>query len=844
MKRWILTLFCVSVFALHATFPTPFGTGGLLPTPQYVEAQAGAVAKGVGAVTGATKATKPAGATRSGAGSMLGGLGNILKDYKILIFTVLLVFGGLKALGIFFLQMSGSVFDVALNSTVSSFGNLPLLGYSLLTKFDELWTVFRDIANILILFTFIFIALATILNSHTYHMKTLAGRVILVAILLNFSLFFCKATIDVSNFFAYQFYQSISGVATQNMAAQNDPAKQKYCDDLAADLRSTWRAVDDTVAGTVNFAFSWFFFIDVPAETGRQKVERELRDKCGFTMEGSQKVGIAARFLDALALTKIYNGENKDEPSILDGMFSHLIFYMVRNTLGFFAVIGVTALFLYGGALLLIRLITLVLLSTISPLAFIAATLPKYKSYFDDWAKQFAKSAAFAPLFIILLWAILQIINGFGIGGSLKTNTADILTPSGGNAVIIGAFVINYIIILGLLYGAIRLANYISSQADGALFGASGLMRGWLNHGAGTVLGSPFRIAARGRDARIERENNNVKDAEKHLRGLALNGGSDADIKKAQEKLAAAKKRLEQKGDFRADSTLAQKLQKMGVNMGTAASKSMKEDLEKAKKATKEIDDMRADATRNAENKIASEKRNAPLTAAEQKLADANERASQANAALVDAVNKERVVPGDATSKTGEELRGAIEGFTSELEKHRTAEATIKADLAKATQNNDLTKAAALKTALGAKSEEIRAVKEKITEQTALLKPLVDRVSASAEAAPILKQIKDTMDAVADASSEQLRVKKLDREYEAREKELRRLGQDSATINMRKALSRIPDLAASPDRLEYTVNRALKKSDVVAKEDRQASEDAYRAARATRVEPPKADDKK
>ncbi len=73
------------------------------------------------------------------------------------------------------------------------------------------WALFRDLGNILLVFGFIAIGIATILDNVTYGAKKVLPKLLLVAILLNFSLFFTEFIVDTGNVFATQFYAQING---------------------------------------------------------------------------------------------------------------------------------------------------------------------------------------------------------------------------------------------------------------------------------------------------------------------------------------------------------------------------------------------------------------------------------------------------------------------------------------------------------------------------------------------------------------------------------------------------------------------------------------------------------
>ncbi len=76
------------------------------------------------------------------------------------------------------------------------------------------WKVFRDLSNIVIIFVLLVIGIATILQPYqgleNYGAKALLAKLIVVALLINFSLFFTQVIIDSSNLISLQFYNKIT----------------------------------------------------------------------------------------------------------------------------------------------------------------------------------------------------------------------------------------------------------------------------------------------------------------------------------------------------------------------------------------------------------------------------------------------------------------------------------------------------------------------------------------------------------------------------------------------------------------------------------------------------------
>lgn len=164
------------------------------------------------------------------------------------------------------LQFAGMLFDtlvyyviVAFGSTLSSLGLLNGTTGAITIG----WDVFRDLSNILIIGMFVFIAISTILGSKEYGYKRLVARVLIIAVLMNFSLLFTKLIIDGSNFTAFQFYNQMAG----QQATGTTTGTQQY-DIAAAFLKplgitsvfNTKAAITGFTQGTQTGASAGFMF--------------------------------------------------------------------------------------------------------------------------------------------------------------------------------------------------------------------------------------------------------------------------------------------------------------------------------------------------------------------------------------------------------------------------------------------------------------------------------------------------------------------------------------------------------------------------------------------------------
>ncbi len=72
------------------------------------------------------------------------------------------------------------------------------------------WSLVRDISNIVFIFILLYIAIGTILRLPSVDAKKMIGTLVVVALLINFSLFFTKIVVDTSNILANLMYSTIS----------------------------------------------------------------------------------------------------------------------------------------------------------------------------------------------------------------------------------------------------------------------------------------------------------------------------------------------------------------------------------------------------------------------------------------------------------------------------------------------------------------------------------------------------------------------------------------------------------------------------------------------------------
>lgn len=106
------------------------------------------------------------------------------------------------------LMIAGIAFNLATFHGVFDFKNLTGVNSAGMLAS---WSMLRDIANIGLIFGFVMIGMATILDIHGYDVKKTLPRLIIFAVLLNFSLLASQAIIDAANVTSAALYTTAAG---------------------------------------------------------------------------------------------------------------------------------------------------------------------------------------------------------------------------------------------------------------------------------------------------------------------------------------------------------------------------------------------------------------------------------------------------------------------------------------------------------------------------------------------------------------------------------------------------------------------------------------------------------
>lgn len=298
------------------------------------------------------------------------------------------------------------------------------------------WSLLRDIANIIFIFSIVYIGLSLILGINRHGHQQALARLVIIALIINFSLFLTKAVVETSNIMSTQIFRLIipTTLTTGGPGCNpNDPSPE-----------GTRNCINYGLTGIINNSLGLSTVFDVAGTT------------TGGGFSGEQKPGID----------------------------SAKVFYI--TVLGSIFLLITAFVFASAAVLLVIRFVILIMLMVFSPLAFAAWILPSTSGYFSFWLKSLLNQSFFAPAYMLMMWMAIKIIEGFGV----STVTGVASTGNNFGAALTGANVsfatvfLNFAIITVFMVAALVVAKKFGAiGADKAY----SIGKGWVNKAQSTA---------------------------------------------------------------------------------------------------------------------------------------------------------------------------------------------------------------------------------------------------------------------------------------------------------------------------------------------------------------------
>jgi len=103
--------------------------------------------------------------------------------------------------------IAGYLFDKIIDFSVINMGDNVKIGNG--EYLSDAWKIMRDVVNIAFIFVLLYIGIMTIIKGFESGTSKMIATVVVIALIINFSLFFTKIIIDTSNIIAVNFYQTI-----------------------------------------------------------------------------------------------------------------------------------------------------------------------------------------------------------------------------------------------------------------------------------------------------------------------------------------------------------------------------------------------------------------------------------------------------------------------------------------------------------------------------------------------------------------------------------------------------------------------------------------------------------
>jgi len=398
------------------------------------------------------------------------------------------------------------------------------------------WQVLRDVTNVFLVFLTVFIGIAMILNVSSYGSKSLLWKVLLAALLVNFSGTFTKVVIDVSNALALNLNRLILIEAKQDQSC--DP--------------KDWLS-----------ATSY-------GEKGQDCINN----------------GIAGAFWSTVKVTSVFNVSNmgttkvtKDlaQAMMLTGLMGGIMFIVLAFVLG------------VGAFMLIARFVTLVFLIIVSPMAFVFwLTGTGIAGMGAQWWKSLINNSLTAPLLLLMWWMSLKMFSGlqarFNVENAKASDAALKMSDIGNYGIIVF-----FLIVMAFLLASIIMAQKLASaSANGAvkhmrnITHTSAQFAG--RHLGNATLGSTARFLQHSVGGRVGRLASNQRIQE----AAAARGGI---VGWGARRLAGVGKRAKESSfDIRQAPLIGKKMQQY-LGTGTLGSKTTAGGYTAAMKERKERDD-------------------------------------------------------------------------------------------------------------------------------------------------------------------------------------------------------------------------------------------------------------
>jgi|GEM_PF-6926558 len=271
---------------------------------------------------------------------------------EIILAAVAYIFLAVRALAALLLTISAWVLDQSLKATIG-------FDYSQIGGVSDVWKIVRDSFNVLFVFILLWAGITQIIGIAKTNTKQIIIGVVIAGLLINFSMFFARVLIDVSNMTSTSLYNQIvntSGSATSNFS-------------LSSGLTQGLGVAAITITNSNAFTADW--------------------------NNGNSEIGKASGVLNTFQIILLF--------------VMQIAVYLIAA----FAFISVCILFIG-------RIVMLTLLLALSPIGFlgtsaIGGVLSKVRDASKWWWDEFSAQLFITPIFLLLIFITIKVANP-GVG--------------------------------------------------------------------------------------------------------------------------------------------------------------------------------------------------------------------------------------------------------------------------------------------------------------------------------------------------------------------------------------------------------------------------------------------
>ncbi|MBP6060418.1 MAG: hypothetical protein KA515_00215 [Candidatus Pacebacteria bacterium] len=271
------------------------------------------------------------------------------------------------------------------------------------TFIQPAWAIVRDLSNLFFILILLYVAIKTILGMGGHDTKKMISSVIIMALLINFSMFFTKIIIDSSNILALIFYNKLE----VNEKRPDGSIKPRS-------YTPTTKFEERDIAGGMVKVFN-------PTHLLSQKFYDDLKRKGQVIPAGYGDVAVVGTLAitpSPFFLTQI--------AAVLRGgyvLYGSFVGYNDIPMPTMLALILITGLilgfatyaFTIAGLAFLSRLIELWILIIFSPFAFMSFVIPQFAHVeyigWDSWLKRLLEVSFMAPIFMFFMYFIFLLIS-------------------------------------------------------------------------------------------------------------------------------------------------------------------------------------------------------------------------------------------------------------------------------------------------------------------------------------------------------------------------------------------------------------------------------------------------